>query len=99
MEMESEDKGQTRTFPAIVDADLEPLLEAVFVEGVGREDDIENDVIEERLEGGDVRAVIGQELSEGVCAREAEGEDLTAQQRLISFKLFFDRARPSLFAV
>ena len=47
---------------------------AELVERVARVDDVEEDVVEEQLEGGDRSALVAEELRECICRGDADGE-------------------------
>jgi hypothetical protein len=55
------EEGQDKEAPAVEDDQTSPLLEAVLVDGVGGVDQVQEDVVEERLEGGDRGSFIGEE--------------------------------------
>jgi len=60
--------------------DLPVSLGADLVERIWGEDEIEEDVSEERLEGGNGCALVGEEAREGVGPCDAEGEDLADKE-------------------
>lgn len=71
------EEGEDDVFPTIFQQEAEPALEAAAVQGVGGVDDVEEDVVEEGLEGGDGGALGDEEGGEGICGCDAESEDLT----------------------
>ena len=70
------EKGEDDVFPAILENHAAPFGEAVLGDGVGGVDEVEEDVIEEGLEGRDGGAFHHQQGGEGVGAGDADGEDL-----------------------
>jgi hypothetical protein len=67
------------TLPAPLPNHLEPALEAIAVDCVGSEDEVQQAVVEERLEGRNVRSAFGKQSVEGVGASVCNGQELTMQ--------------------
>ena len=53
-------ESEKEVFPSIFPDQLCPLLEAILVPGIAGVDDIEEDVVEEGLKGGDIGIDTGQ---------------------------------------
>lgn len=70
------EEGHDDVAPAVLDQDVPPDAGAVAPQGDGGVDEEEQDVVEDGLEGGDVGADVGEEGREGVCAGDAERQDL-----------------------
>ncbi|KAH6604416.1 hypothetical protein Trco_007862 [Trichoderma cornu-damae] len=70
------EEGHDEVAPAVLDHDTPPDAGAVPPDGDGGVDEEEQDVVEDGLEGGDVRAGVGEERGEGVGAGDAERQDL-----------------------
>lgn len=68
------DEGEDEETPAVFQDDLEPAFEAELVERVARVDEVEEDVVEEGLEGGDRSALVAEELRERVRRGDADGK-------------------------
>lgn len=64
-------------FPAVHKEDPEVFLEAVSKDRICRVDEQEENVIEESLEGRNVRANICKESGEGIGRGNTKGEDLS----------------------
>lgn len=69
------EEGEDEKAPAILPNETGPAAKAVLVQGVGRVDDVEEDVVEERLEGGDRGARLAKERRERIGGRGTEGQD------------------------
>ena len=65
------------TFPAIFEEEAGVTFEPIAVDGVRSVDCVEEDVVEEGLEGGDGGALSDEEGREGIGSGDTEGEDLT----------------------
>lgn len=72
-------EGQDEVSPSILDQDLGPTLEAIFVDGVGGVDNVEQDVVEKGLECRDRGALPSKEGCKGIGTSLAEGKSLTGQ--------------------
>ncbi|TFB00587.1 hypothetical protein CCMA1212_007476 [Trichoderma ghanense] len=70
------EEGHDEVAPAVLEEDVEPDAGAIAPQGDCGVDEEEQDVVEDGLEGGDVGAGIGEERREGVCAGDAERQDL-----------------------
>ncbi|KAB8801894.1 hypothetical protein FH972_026715 [Carpinus fangiana] len=70
------EEAQDQVAPALGDQHAGPLLEAVAVDGVGGVDEIEQDVVEQGLEGGDRGVGVEEQAGESVGARDAQRKDL-----------------------
>lgn len=57
--------GWGNTFPAMVPHQAQPALEAILIDGVGGEDQVQQRVVEERLEGRDRGSLVLQQCGEG----------------------------------
>lgn len=64
--------NRMRTFPAIFEHQSEPFPETVAVEGVRGVDEIDEDVVEQGLEGGDRSPLLHKQRRKGVGGREAK---------------------------
>lgn len=65
------------TFPAVFEEEAGIAFEAIAVNGVGGVYYVEEDIVEEGLEGGDGGALNDKEAREGIGSGNTEGEDLT----------------------
>lgn len=71
------EEGHDEVAPAILEHDVEPDTGAIAPQGDCGVDEKEQDVVEDGLEGGNVGAGIGKERGKGVCAGDAQRQDLT----------------------
>lgn len=70
------EEGHDEVAPAILDHDVPPDTGAIAPQGDCGVDEEEQNVVEDGLEGGDVGAGIGKERGKGVCASDAQRQDL-----------------------
>ena len=68
---------QDYVFPPVHLEDSEESLKAVAVDGVGRVNCTEHDVVEERLKGWDGGSLVEKQRREGVGSSDAEGKNLS----------------------
>ena len=68
---------QDYVFPPVNLEEPEESLYAVAVDGVGRVNCTEHDVVEESLEGWDGSSLVEEERREGVGSSDAEGKNLS----------------------
>lgn len=73
-------EGQDEESPTIFDNHLSPFLEAILVQGEGRVYYVEQDIIEEGLEGRDTRASSINQGCESVCSSLSQSNDLGEQE-------------------
>lgn len=66
--------------PAILDSNLPPTTNTIFVEEDWGVDEEHEDVVEDGLEGGNVCARIGKEAGEGVGGRDAQSKNLSKSE-------------------
>ena len=73
--------------PSVLPDEARPALEAVLVDGPGGVDEVEQDVVEPGLKGGDGGALGDEEGGEGVGRGDAKRQDLSS--RSISTEIDF----------
>ncbi len=74
------EEGEDDVLPAISEDNAAPFGESVSVDGVGSVDEVEEDVVEESLEGGDGSAFGHQQRGKRIGAGDTEGEDLAESE-------------------
>jgi hypothetical protein len=67
------------TLPTPFPNHLQPALEAIAVDCVGGKNEVQQAVVEERLEGRNVRSAFGKQSVKGVGASVGDGQELTMQ--------------------
>ena len=72
--------GNERTLPTILEHQLTPFLEPIPVDGVAGIDDIKQYVVEQSLKSRNASALDDQQSGQGVCAGDADRQDLAEQQ-------------------
>ena len=71
--------SKSPTFPAVLVHHSGPALDAVPVESVRSEDEVEQHIVEEGLKSRDGGAFLAQQGTEGAGRRVCDGEQLTAR--------------------
>ena len=69
------EEGQDEESPAVCDEEAQPLFPPVLVNRVRGVDQVEQHVVEQRLEGGDRSALVGEEGRQRVGRGDANGQD------------------------
>jgi hypothetical protein len=67
------------TLPTPLPQHLKPALKAILVDCIGSEDEVQQAIVEERLEGRNVRSSFGKQSVEGVGASVGDSQELTRQ--------------------
>ena len=69
-------KRQNDILPTILEHELDPPLDAIFVDRIRAVDQREKDVVPQSLESGNGEGLRGKERGEGVGGCDAESQDL-----------------------